>query len=684
MKLTLIEQLTGADLAFKLGEKTFAVVSSFVGKTARDIHTTDVIVSEPSEYRPISAESEIDLVVGTMKDEQSLALSIGALALTASTYPLFYFSGAAINIYVLYPIYRRGFYRLFRKKQFTNDLLIILVNILLLLSGHFVLLTLSTITFFFGSWIQYKAKTRSTKEISALFATMPAKVWLLKDGLEIEVPLDMVKAGDMIVVHPSEIVPADGIIVSGSCQIDQHALTGEFQYAEKTVDEQVFASTMVVSGAITCLVTNAGMETLAHKLNEILRHSVDSKTRLNMIGEEWADRTALPIMILGTVVAATGDILHGIIVLKFAIGNTIRIACPLGTLNYMTILTRNGILVKNSQAIEKLSEIDTILFDKTGTITEGKPVVREVIPLGANNAGAIIELAAMAEKKMAHPIAEAILDKAAEMGLTIPDISDKSYTISMGVIVRYNGTKITVGSSRFMNSEKIDLSLHEAMLDQFMLSGYNVVCVACNSEISGFIILEEALKPDIILQIEALRARGIKHFGLVTGDHEHSARRIAKAMNFDSYYHSVLPEKKADIVRMLQEEGRSVCFIGDGINDAIALKQADASISFSGASTAAADSANIILLSGGFESLDKLFEVASALKENLKESLVLAVAPSIVNIIGLATIPNYSVLAAILIKMAGRSAAIANAMYPLFKEHKEQQAGKRSPAPCAE
>ena len=223
---------------------------------------------------------------------------------------------------------------------------------------------MSTVTFFFGSWIQYRAKMRSAKEISDLFATMPGKVWLLKDGIEIEVSLEQVKAGDLIVVHPSEIIPADGFIVAGACQIDQHTLTGEFQYAEKTVDDKVFASTMVVSGVITYKVTSAGSETLAHQLNEILKHSVDSKTQLNMKGEEWADRTALPIMILGTVVAASGQILHGIIILKFAIGNTIRIACPLGTLNYMTILTRKGILVKSSRELEKLPEIAMILFGK--------------------------------------------------------------------------------------------------------------------------------------------------------------------------------------------------------------------------------------------------------------------------------------------------------------------------------
>ncbi len=673
MNFTLIEQLAGFGVITKLGDKTFEAVNSFLVSTARDPAPVTDDVMNPPVTTLISEESEIDLVVGTKKDEQSLALSVGALALTASSASLLSYSGAAINVYVLYPIFKRGFYRLFIKRQFTNDLLIILVNILLLLSGHFFLLTMSTVTFFFGSWIQYRAKMRSAKEISDLFATMPGKVWLLKDGIEIEVSLEQVKAGDLIVVHPSEIIPADGFIVVGSCQIDQHTLTGEFQYAEKTVDDKVFASTMVVSGVITYKVTSAGSETLAHQLNEILKHSVDSKTQLNMKGEEWADRTALPIMILGTVVAASGQILHGIIILKFAIGNTIRIACPLGTLNYMTILTRKGILVKSSRELEKLPEIDTILFDKTGTITEGKPVVREVIPLGAADGKRVIELAAIAEKRMSHPIAMAILEKADEMGLSIPDIAEKSYAISMGITVKLPDGVVTVGSRRFLETEGIDLSGHTNIMDELLTSGFNVVVVALNNNASGLIVLEEAVRPEIVSQVEALRARGIKHFGLVTGDQEHAARRIAKALNFDSYYHSVLPEKKADIVRMLQEEGRSVCFVGDGINDAIALKQADASISFSGASTAAADSANIILLSGGFESLDKLFEVAEALKTNLKESLTLAVAPSVVNIIGLVTIPEYSVLAAILIKFVGRGAAIANAMYPLVKEQREKR-----------
>lgn len=676
MKFTLLEQLGGLGVVTKLGDKTFDVLNSFILKVAKTSELQIKPEDNNTEYLPVTAKSESEYVVGTKKDEESLILSLGAFAMTLTSIPVLYISGAALNVYLLYPIFKTGIYKLINKKQFTNDLLIVLVNILLLLSGHFVLLTLSTVTFFIGSWIQYKAKARSAHEISNLFGTLPGKVWLWKDGIEIEMPLDQIKAGDILLVHPSETIPADGIIVEGSCQIDQHSLTGEFQYAEKSVGDEVFASTMVVSGLVIYRVTSAGSETVANQLNEILKQSVECKTKLNLKGELWADKTALPIMVLGTAVAATGQILHGIIILKFAIGNTIRIACPLGTLNYMTILTRKGILVKNSQELEKLTEIDTILFDKTGTVTEGKPVVREIIPLGLNDAKRVIELAAIAEKKMSHPIAEAILEKAEEMGLTIPDIADKSYTISMGVTVRYENSAITVGSRRFFNSEGVDLAIHNAMLDQLMLSGYNVVCVACNSEACGFIILEEALKPEIIEQVAALRARGIKHFSLVTGDHEHSAKRISKALKFDSYYHSVLPERKAEIVKTLQDSGRSVCFVGDGINDSIALKQADASISFSGASTAAADSANIILLSGGFESLDKLFEIAALLNANLKESLGLAIAPSILNIAGLVAIPDYSVIAAILTKLTGRSAAIANAMYPLIKDEWENQNAK--------
>ena len=672
MKILLFEHIEGIGFAVGIGEKIFDTVDNFLVRTARDSFPSQDFATESVVRQPSFIESDIDLVVGTKKDERNLVMSVGALALTACSMPLLYLSGAAVNIYVLYPIFKRGIFKFFDQGKFTNDLLVILVNLLLLLSGHFVLLTMGTITYFGGSWIQYKAKRRSTKEISALFSTLPTKVWLLKDGVEIEMPLEKVMVGDLLVVHPSEVIPADGVIVDGSCQIDQHTLTGEFQYAEKTGDDKVFAATMVVSGVIAYRVTSAGSETVAHQLSEILKNSVDNKTMLNMKGEEWADRTALPIVILGTAVAATGQILHGIIILKFAIGNTIRIACPLGTLNYMTILSRQGILIKNSRDLEKLPEIDTILFDKTGTVTDGKPVVHDVIPLGTYDAKRIIELAAIAEKRMAHPIAEAILQKAADMGLKIPDIAEKSYNISMGITVHFGNDVITVGSNRFFDAEGIALAGQVAMLEQFMLGGYNVVCVAMNGEACGFIILEEALKPEILLQVEALRARGIKHFGLVTGDQEHSARRISKALGFDSYYHSVLPEKKADIVRALQDQGRQVCFVGDGINDAVALKQADVSISFSGASTAAADSANIILLSGKFDSLDKLFGVASSLKANLQQSLALAIAPSIVNIAGLLAIPDYSVLAAILIKLVGRSAAIGNAMYPLTKEKREK------------
>jgi len=688
MNLSLIEQLSGFDIVARLGDKIHGSVASFLLKNARDREPFEeapvVPVAELSKSQTPSTETDADLIVGTKKDEYRLILTVGALALTLTSKPVLVLAGAVTNVYVFIPIIKRAVYNFRHQKRFrkfSNDMLMVFVNGLLLFTGYFALLSLSSMAYFFGSWVQYKAKTRSRKEISDLFATMPAKVWMLKDGVEIEIPLEEVGSGDLLVVHPSEVIPADGIITQGACQVDQHALTGEFQYAEKTVEDQVFASTMIVSGVITYRVISAGSDTVANQLNEILKHSVDTKTMLNMKGEEWADKTAFPIMVAGTAVIASGQILHGIIILKFAIGNTIRIACPLGTLTYMTILTRWGVLVKSARELEKLPEIDTILFDKTGTITEGKPVVREVIPLDGFNAEQVIEFAAMAEKRMKHPVAEAILGKAEEMGLVIPDIAEKSYAIAMGITVHFQNEVIIVGSRRFFAAAGIDLSGQEAMLDRFMLSGYNVVCVAKSGEVCGFILLEEALKPEIVVQVKALRDRGIRHIGLVTGDHEHSARRIATALGFDSYYHSVLPEKKAEIVRNLQDKGHKVCFVGDGINDSIALKQADASISFSGASTAAADSANIILLSGGFEHLDKLFDVANELETNLKQTLGFAIGPSIVNILGLISIPDYSVVSAILIKLVGRTTAIGNAMRPLIRQ--QQEKGKKL-TKCAE
>jgi len=318
-----------------------------------------------------SSKTEDIFEIGTKRDALGLKLAVAALALPiAVPVAAAYYISIGINIFLLVPIFKSGVTRLVKRKQFSNNMLISIIALMHIRYGLIKLMSLGAVTYYLGSFIQYRAKNRSKKEIAGLYSNIPQKVWMVKDDIEIEIDTEKLRDGDIIAVHQSEIIPTDGIITEGFCAIDEHILTGEFQYSEKKAGDKIYASTHLVTGSIKYKVTESGHDTLVSQMNIIIKNAAQNKTELNMKGEVWADKSSLPIFIAGSAVYASGEIYKSIIVLKSSIGNTVRLTCPLIALNYLTVISKLGILVKDARALEKLSSVDVVLFDKTGTITE--------------------------------------------------------------------------------------------------------------------------------------------------------------------------------------------------------------------------------------------------------------------------------------------------------------------------
>jgi Cu2+-exporting ATPase len=519
----------------------------------------------------------------------------------------------------------------------------------------------------FGRVLVKKTQDDSKKLLLNAFGKQPRYVWLYRDGAEVQVSLDKLQKGDIIVVNTGEVVPVDGHVVEGMAMIDQHALTGESTPAEKGVGDRVFASTVMVAGKVYVSVETAGSETASAKISQILNDTAGYKLASQHRGEVLADKAVIPTLTIGTVGLAAMGPAGAVAVLNSDFGTGIRMAAPLAMLSSLALCANKGVLVKDGRALELMNEIDTVLFDKTGTLTRERPEVGRVIASEGLVPDQILRYAAAAEHKFHHPIALAILHKAKELGLDLPPIDDTQYKVGYGITVHVEGHTVRVGSRRFMEMEGIDLTPEAAAaLDEAHLEGYTMVMVGVDDRLGGAIELRAAVRPEVKDIIAGLRQRGIKHIAIISGDHEAPTKKLAESLGMDRYFAQVLPADKAEYVEKLQKEGKKVCFVGDGINDSIALKKANVSISLRGASSIATDTAHIVFLEEGLAKLCELRDIARDLDKNVKRSWSMILAPNIACIVGVFTM-GFGIMASVITNNVAALAALANGVLPMRK-----------------
>ena len=519
----------------------------------------------------------------------------------------------------------------------------------------------------FGRTLVKKTRENSQKMLLDAFGKQARHAWLYRDGLEVQVLAESLQKGDVVIAHTGDIVPVDGHVVDGMALIDQHALTGESSPVEKGRGDRVFASTVLVGGKIQIAVEQSGHETASARISQILTATAGYRLSSQHKGERLADKAVIPTLAVGALGMATMGPIGAVAVLNSDLGTGIRMAAPLAMLSSLTLCAHKGILVKDGRALEQMNAIDTVLFDKTGTLTRERPEVGQIIALDEHSPERVLQLAAAAERKFHHPIALAILHKAQELGLELPTTDDTKYQVGYGITVQIEGRVIRVGSRRFMESERIPIPAPiRDGLDRAHRGGSTMVMLAIDDRLAGAIELQAAVRPEAAEIVQGLRSRGIKHLAIISGDHDAPTRRLAESLGMDRYFAQVLPTDKAAIVERLQREGCKVCFVGDGINDSIALKKADASISLRGASTIATDTAQIVFLEGGLSRLCELRDIARNLDRNVNRSWSMIVAPNVSNVIGVFTM-GFGIMASVLTNNVSALAALANGMLPLRK-----------------
>ncbi|CAK8715814.1 Heavy metal translocating P-type ATPase [Candidatus Electronema halotolerans] len=545
----------------------------------------------------------------------------------------------------------------------------------MILTGHLILATFSSL---FGDSIVKlinKTEESANKQLVNVFGKHPEKVWLKKDGLEIQVDFDSIQAGDTVVVSAGEMIPVDGQVMEGLATVDQHILTGESQPVEKMNGDKVFAATLVISGRIHILVETAGQNTVAAKIGDILNNTKQYKDKLMARGQEITESLlplqlsvfAFTLLLLGKTSALT--------VLWTGLGTTMVMLGPITVLNYLRVFSRNGILIKDGRVLESLHQVDTIVFDKTGTLTMEQPEVGAIHCLSGWEEEEVLLCAAAAERRQSHPVAKAILSKAAAFDIGLPDLDSAHYEMGYGIKVLVKGKRVQVGSARFMQRENI--ALPEQVLDiqeQAEDEGYSLIYVGIDGELAGILEMRPCIRPEAATVVRHLKERGMKLY-IISGDHEHPTKKMAEQLGMDHYFAEVLPERKAELVKTLAEKGRFVCFIGDGINDSIALKSAQVSVSIQGASTAATNTAQIIFMDGTLNHLQQLFLFSDEFEKTMKVNFYTSVVPGVLCFGGVYFL-HIGLTAGMGLFYAGTAAGLFNTFVPVLKYKDKELAGK--------
>src|SRR5271166_1358785 len=604
------------------------------------------------------------------KPELDLAIcsvSVPLAAVAQFAMPALLPVSAALFAYTTIPSFRGAYRVLSEERRLGVDVLDSVVVLGCLASLHVFPGAILAWCLSFGRFLVRRTEDSSKKMLLGAFGKQPRYVWLVKDGVEIEVSLDRLDKGDVVVVHTGEVVPVDGIIVDGLAMIDQHALTGESTPAEKGVGDRVFASTVMVAGKMYVAVEKSGSETATSMIAQILNDTAGYKLASQHRGEQLADKAVIPTMGVAGLALATIGPQGAVAALNSDLGTGIRMAAPLAMLSTLALCAQKGVLVKDGRALDLLCEVDTVLFDKTGTLTRERPEVGRMIGANGFRPLQILRFAAAAERRFHHPIALAILQKAVEQGLRLPSTDATQYKVGYGITVGLDGHRVRVGSRRFMEMEGVQLTPEvEAALDEAHREGHTMVMVAVDDELGGALELRASVRPEVRSIVQGLRERGINHIAIISGDHEAPTRKLAEELGMDRYFAQVLPADKADYVEKLQKEGRKVCFVGDGINDAIALKKANVSISLRGASSIATDTAHIVFMEQGLSKLCDLRDISRELDRNVKRSWTMILVPNIACIAGVFTM-GFGIMASVITNNVSAIGALANGMLPLRK-----------------
>ncbi len=485
-----------------------------------------------------------------------------------------------------------------------------------------------------GEILEDLTTDRAKKGLDTLISSIPLSARKIINGKEETVSIENVCAGDVIRVLPGETIPVDGIILDGETSIDQSVMTGESLPVDKTSGDEVFCGTVNRFGSIDVKAVKVGESSSLNKLVRLVEEAENKKAPTARIADRWAS-LLVPVALLIAIITgfATGDIVRAVTVLVVFCPCALVLATPTAIMAAIGQATKRGVIIKSGEALEKMGRVDTIAFDKTGTITEGKLRVSDIISfVDKADEELILTLSASVEAKSEHPLGRAILSHAESLDLK--EVSNFKMWTGYGVSGEMGGVEILCGSESFLSQHKVELDQGNIeKLNELRSEGKALVLTSVNGVCIGVIALSDTLRPEARDTVSSLSAL-MTDTALLTGDNKLSAEYFSKQVGIEKVFSELLPEGKVERIKALQESGKRVCMIGDGINDAPALKTADVGIAIGGiGSDITVDASDIALMNGSISSLPYLKRLARATVKTIRFSISLSMAINVLAVI---------------------------------------------------
>ncbi|WP_083541987.1 copper-transporting P-type ATPase [Kribbia dieselivorans] len=486
-----------------------------------------------------------------------------------------------------------------------------------------------------GQVLELRAREQTSGALKALLDLTPKTARRIRaDGTDEEVPLEDVHLDDHLRVRPGEAVPVDGTVIDGRSAVDESLVTGESMPVTKTSGDAVIGGTINGSGALVMRAEKVGRDTMLSRIVAMVAEAQRSRAPIQRL----ADRVAgifVPIVIVIAVVAFIVWALVGpdpkfahALVVAVAV---LIIACPcaLGLATPMSIMVGvgrgagAGVLIKNAEALERMEKVDTLVVDKTGTLTQGRPTVTGIVSAGDLSQADLLRIAAGVERASEHPLALAIVEAANERGLAIPDVTDFDSPVGRGVVGTVEGQRVAIGSAAFLQSNNIDVSGFEKRADELRGEGATVIYIGIERKSAGIFAIADPIKETTPEALKALRSEGIEVV-MLTGDNRVTAQAVANSLGIDKVEAEVLPDHKSDVVTRLRNDGHVVAMAGDGVNDAPALAAADVGIAMGSGTDVAIESAGVTLLKGDLTGIVRARRLSQKTMTNIRQNLFFA------------------------------------------------------------
>ena len=494
----------------------------------------------------------------------------------------------------------------------------------------------------FGRMLEARAKHRTSAAVRALMQLRPAEARIERDGTVVSVPPEQVLPGDIVVIRPGERIPVDGVVVDGRSTVDESLVTGESMPVDKIADDEVIGGSLNRSGSFRFRATRVGQDTMLAHIIQLVEDAQGSKAPVQRLVDRIS-AVFVPIVIaiaaltfvvwwaFGPQPAFTFAVLNAVAVLIVTCPCALGLATPTAIMVGTGRGAELGVLIKGGESLERARNLDTVVFDKTGTLTVGKPTVVGIRPADTWTDARLLEFAASAEIRSEHPLGDAIVRAARDRSIDLFEPEEFEAIPGHGLQAKVNGLTITIGNATQMANLGIDISLLARDAESYENDGATVTYVSVDNEFAGFIAIADTLKPNAAEAVRDLRNQGLRVV-MLTGDTERTAQAIARGAGIDDTIAQVRPDEKAAVIEQLQREGRVIAMVGDGINDAPALAQADLGIAMGTGTDVAMETADVTLIRGDIRGVLRAIELSRATLRTIKQNLFWAF---IYNVIGI-------------------------------------------------